>query len=187
MWKNRTEGILYMSGIFFNPNVTNVMYEAICEPYARGCNTDQKSFKSYLARWYALTYQLAPFTADTIMPRLQESAKAAAGTCIGGSDGVTCGVKWYLLNQWDGNYGVGQQMAAMEVIQSNLIEGMPGPFTSTEGTSKGDPAAGGAGDNPQLSAFVDLSKPTTGQKAAAGILTVFGVATCLGTGWYMVS
>lgn len=174
-----------MSGIFFNPNVTNVMYEAICEPYPRGCNTDQRSFKAYLARWYALTTQLAPWTAETIMPRLQASAKAAAGTCIGGTDGVTCGEKWYLLNQWDGTYGVGEQMAAMEVIQSNLIPGMPAPFTHVEGTSPGDPSGGGAGDNPQINTIINLTKPTKGQKAGAAILTAVGFVSCLGTGYFM--
>jgi mannan endo-1,6-alpha-mannosidase len=179
-----------MSGVFFHPNVTNVMYEAICEPYPRGCNTDQQSFKAYLSRWYALTTQLAPFTAEIIMPRLQASAQAAAATCIGGNDGRTCGLKWYLQNQWDGIYGVGEQMAAMEVIQSNLIPGMPGPFKAAalggQGNSTANPSGGGAGDNPQESAITDLSRPSKGQVAAAAILTLGTCAMCGVTAWYML-
>ena len=177
-----------MSGVFFNPNVTDVMYEAICEPYPRGCNNDQQSFKAYLARCYALTTQLAPWTTDTIMRRLQASAKAAAQSCSGGSDGVTCGMKWWVTG-WDGIYGVGEQMSAMEVIQSNLIEGMPAPLTQTEGTSPGDPSKGGAGDSPTagLVGAINEPPPTTGQQAAASILTAGTCGLGFLLAYYMVT
>ena len=128
---------------------------------------------------------MAPYTAEIIMPKLRTSAVAAMKTCVGGSDGVTCGLKWYKgdWGAWDGNYGVGEQMAVMEVTQSLLIEGMPAPFTEIiGGNSTGDPAAGGGGDNPQLNAIVDLSEPTAGQKAGAAFATL----TVLSMTGYMV-
>ncbi|KAF3904282.1 hypothetical protein AA313_de0208410 [Arthrobotrys entomopaga] len=184
-WKTRVDGILWMAGVFFHPEQTNIMYEAICEPYPRGCNTDQKSFKAYFSRWLALTTQMAPYTAETIMPKLQVSAKAALETCVGGSDGVTCGLKWYKgdWGAWDGSYGVGEQMAVMEVTQSLLIPGKPPPFTEIKGgNSTGDPSGGGGGDNPQLSAITDLSQPTAGQKAGAAFATL----TVLSMTGYMI-
>lgn len=122
MWKERTLGLLATSKIFFSPlsNATDIMYEAACEPYDR-CNNDQFSFKAYLARWLAKTMILAPFTAKTIRPLLEASAIAAAESCSGGTDGVTCGTKWW-VGGWDGTSGAGQQMSALEVVQSLLIE-----------------------------------------------------------------
>ena len=107
------------------------------------CNVDQRSFKAYLSRWMAATTKVAPWTADTIMPLLATSATAAAQQCSGGSDGVTCGLRWTRNVTWDGNYGVGEQMAALEVILSNLIKTVQGPVgNKTGGTSQGNPSAG---------------------------------------------
>lgn len=122
IWKERTLGLLNASDVFFSPfsNVTGIMFEAACEPYNK-CNNDQYSFKAYLARWLAKTMILAPFTAKTIRPLLETSARAAAKSCSGGTDGVTCGTKWW-VGGYDGNTGVGQQLSALEVIQSLLID-----------------------------------------------------------------
>lgn len=52
---------------------------------------------------------------------------------------------------WDGSTGVGQQMAAMEVVLAGLIEDMTAPVTEDEGgTSDGDPNAGGYYGDPQI-------------------------------------
>ncbi|KAF2136167.1 glycoside hydrolase family 76 protein [Aplosporella prunicola CBS 121167] len=125
-WKQTTEGLLQAAKIFFGPsdNATNIMYEATCEPYGT-CNTDQLSFKAYLAQWMAKTSVLAPFTKDTIQPLLQASAQGAAAACSGGEDGETCGYRWDV--GFDGNSGLGQQLAALEVIQSLLVSEAPAP------------------------------------------------------------
>jgi mannan endo-1,6-alpha-mannosidase len=129
LWMNRTQGLLDASTVFFSPfsNATNIMFEAACEPYDN-CNTDQQSFKAYLSRWLAKTSVLAPFTASTIQPMLEASALAAASSCSGSPDGVTCGTKWY-VGTWDGTWGAGQQLAAMEAIQSLLIADAGAPFS----------------------------------------------------------
>ena len=86
----------------------------------------------------AATVKVAPWLNGQIMPCLEASAKAAAAQCNGGTDGVTCGSKW-TLSTYDGSYGVGQQMSALEVIQANLISQVAGPLTNTTGgTSTGD-------------------------------------------------
>jgi mannan endo-1,6-alpha-mannosidase len=107
------------------------------------CNTDEKSFKAYLSRWMAASTQMAPFTYNTSYPLLVSSAKAAAAQCNGSPTGNVCGLKWYNNGAWDGTNGVGQQMAAMEVMLGTLIKLAPAPVTnSTGGTSVGDPTAG---------------------------------------------
>lgn len=160
------------------------MFEAACETNGK-CNTDQRSFKAYLARWMAATTKLAPFTYDYVMTRIRASAAAAARQCNGGTDGVTCGMKW-TEPTWDGNFGVGEQMCALEVIQSNLISRVSGPVTNdTGGISQGDPSAGTGGDIPPIALHTGDIK--TGDKVGAGFLTGFILAGVLGGAWWMVA
>jgi mannan endo-1,6-alpha-mannosidase len=89
------------------------------------------SFKAYLSRWMAASTKVAPWLYDDIKPYLAASAQAAALSCTGGDDGTTCGTRWWNNGVWDGATGVGQQMSALEVIQSNLIDRVcPGSRTS---------------------------------------------------------
>ena len=159
------------------------MSEVACEP-TQSCNNDQPSFKGYLARWMAATTQLAPFTNDLIMTKLQASARGAAAQCSGGTDGVTCGRRWY-EPQWDQRYGVGEQMSALAVIQANLISKVTAPVTNnTGGTSKGNPSAGtGVGtdaSNPEA-----LREIKTSDRVGAGIVTTLLLLSLLLTLWWM--
>lgn len=87
----------------------------------------------------AASTKVAPWLYERVQPLLASSAVAAAQSCSGGEDGVTCGTRWY-TGTWDNTWGVGQQMSALEVIQSNLIHTVQGPLSSTTGgTSKGNP------------------------------------------------
>lgn len=180
-WEERINGLLNSTSRIFFQN--QVMYEVACEP-SGNCNVDQQSFKAYLSRWLAATTKVAPWTHDTIMPLLQKSAQAAALSCSGGSDGVTCGTKWTTGN-WDGAYGVGQQMNALEVIQSNLIDKVSGPVgNKTGGTSVGNPSAGTGGDgNPTE----PQSIITTGDRAGSGILTALVLIGLVGGAWWMIA
>ncbi|KAI9817423.1 MAG: hydrolase 76 protein [Pycnora praestabilis] len=184
LWQTRVQGILNATDVFFSPDVPNVMYEVACEPNGK-CDVDQRSFKAYLARWMAATTKLAPFTTNFVMEKLQASASAAAEQCSGGTDGVTCGLQWTKGSAWDGSYGVGEQMSALEVVSSNLISKVSGPVTnSTGGTSKGNPAAGTGGDT-SLSATND--PVTTGDRVGAGFLTTVVLVVILGGAWWMVA
>ncbi len=161
------------------------MQEVACEPQ-QSCNYDQPSFKAYLSRWMAATTQLAPFSKDFIMPKLQASAAGAAKQCSGApSGGNTCGRTWNTAT-WDGKAGVGEEMSAMSIIQSNLISKVPPPVTAAKGgTSKSDPLAGTdvnhpASENPLLTRTV-----TMGDRAGAGILTTIVLGGLLGSTWWM--
>ena len=127
-WKARTQGLLDKASWFFTPyeNSTNIMYEYACEP-VKTCNYDQFSFKGYLSRFMWQTATVAPFTKDRINTLLQRSAQAAAESCSGGTDGVTCGTKWY-TGGWDGTYGAGQQMSALETVQGLLSANAAAPI-----------------------------------------------------------
>ena len=158
------------------------MYEVACEPHGT-CNTDNYSFKAYLARWMASSTKFAPFIYNTVMPLLRTSAIAAAQQCSGGSNGQMCGSKWTQGATWDGTQGVGQQMSALEVIQTNLVSQAKGPVSNaTGGTSKGDPNAGSVTHNPG-----EVEPIGNGDRAGAGILTALVVIWVLAGLWWMVS
>lgn len=121
-WYNRTLGLVASANAtFFSPyaNATDVMFEQNCER-TNGCDTDQFSFKAYLSRWMAKSTLMLADLGSTIQPLLQASAQAAAASCAGGASGRMCGTKWY-VGGWDGSQGVGQQMSALETIQSLLV------------------------------------------------------------------
>lgn len=141
----------------------------------------------------AAAIKVAPFIYDSVIAVLQTSAAAAALQCDGSGTsnpavvaGRQCGLSWSKGATWDGTSGVGQQMAALEVIQSNLIQFAKAPFTnSTGGTSQGDPGAGISDPsalNPSLTAPV-----TTQDRAGAGVLTALMIILMLGgLGWVSV-
>lgn len=198
-WQKETESLLKAADEpFFNigPDNKNTMRESACEsrpPFnvPPTCNTDQRSFKAYLSRFMALTYQLCPFTRDFIMERLRASAIAAVGSCTGGDDGQTCGLSW-LRGGYDGSPygiakgGVGEHMAVMEVVQSLLVGDTRTPRTqATGGTSKGDAAAGSSGGLSDED--LRQTEPTTaGDRAGAGILTTICLGSLVGLTYWLI-
>jgi len=123
------------------------------------------------------------------MPVLKSSAVAAAKQCSGGSNGRTCGLSWSKGTQWDGTQGVGQQMAAMSVIFTNLLQFDNGvqigpPLTnSSGGTSVGNPNAG----SQSVADPTAITPATTADKAGAGILTTLILISVTGLfGWMSI-
>jgi len=181
LWKTRINQIIEtMSSVFFE---NDIMFEVACEKNGK-CNVDQRSFKAYLARWMGYTILTAPFTRDPLMKKLQTSAVAAAKQCNAGDNQTTCGLRWYTNGQNDGSFGVGEQMAAMEIFQNLLIKQVDGPVTEQSGgVSKSDPSAGGEVQNTPV-VFNDI---TTGDKAGAGFLTTIVLIGILAGAWWMVA
>ncbi|XXH02611.1 hypothetical protein Hte_008990 [Hypoxylon texense] len=186
-WKTRLQGqVESIASVFFQDGV---MWEPSCEKTEAKCNTDQQAFKGHLSRWMALTAQLAPFTSDTIMPLLESSAKAAAEQCSGpastdfkGADGTACGFSWLQGSTFDGIYGVGEQLNALQVVMSPLAPSAPAPYTSdTGGSSVGNANAGTSDDD-------KIAQPraiTTGDRAGAGILTALVLGGLVGGMWFV--
>lgn len=177
LWRTRVDGLLGGIDIFFIGD-DKVLSEVACES-VHLCDYDQFSFKAYLARWMAAATKWAPWTYDTVKPLLDSSARAAAQQCTGGGNGRMCGLMWVGNNgKWDGTTGVGQQMAAMEVVLATLIRNLTAPVTdSTGGTSIGNPSAG-AKDMGGYTMPLDLRPIKAVDKAWAWILTVMLLA-CL--------
>jgi mannan endo-1,6-alpha-mannosidase len=187
IWKTRTEGILDAAIEFFTDNQTGVFVEMACETLnPPTCNTDMLSFKAYLSRWMAAATQMAPFIYPKVMAALKKSAAAAALQCSGGQNGRMCGLMWTKGATWDGSSGVGQQMAALEVIISTQISQVKGPVTnSTGGTSLGNSNAG-AGSTGTAAGLTE-SPTTTGDRAGAGILTALMLVSMIGgCGWMLI-
>lgn len=179
-WYNRTAALLRGSSVFFINN--SIMYEAACQG-AGNCNNDQRSFKAYFARFLALTSILVTDTRPTIYQWLVDSANAAAQLCLGGTDGHTCGLNWNATG-WDGYYGLGEQMSALEVMQNLLVADLPAPYTAqTGGSLQGDPAGGYATTVTDQSPL-DLD---AGDKAGAAIITaVIGISLVGSAVWLLI-
>lgn len=158
------------------------MWEVACEQNGK-CDIDQRSFKAYLSRWMAASVKVAPHITDPIKVYLRTSAQAAVGTCTGGNDGNQCGLRWWQPGN-DGTWlGVGEQMCALEVVQSNLVDFVNGPVTNeTGGTSVGDVNAGSRSDEEIAVQFEDIK---TADKAGAAILTIMVVSALAGGAWWM--
>lgn len=171
MWKERLNKLLDGANVFFTGPEKNIMTEVACEGVDR-CNIDQQSFKAYLSRWYAAITKWVPETFDVVMPLLRASAVRAAAQCTGGNNGRMCGLKW-VSGKWDGTTGVGQQMAALEVTLSCMIEERkPAYRADNGGESKGNPSAGGDDIGKDTPDGYDFSPLSTGDKAGAWIVTV---------------
>ncbi|KAH8730431.1 mannan endo-1,6-alpha-mannosidase DCW1 precursor [Phaeosphaeriaceae sp. PMI808] len=179
-WKGRLKGVIDAAGIFF---IDNVMSEVACENNGK-CDTDQRSFKAYLARWMGYTAIVAPWTREFIDPLLKASAQAAAKQCNSGPDQKQCGLRWLDNGKNDGSFGVGEQMAALEIVQSLLYPAAPGPATlKAGGTSASNPDAGANVPNTPIT----FNSITTGDKAGASILTLLVLVGILVGAWWMVA
>jgi len=188
-WLTPLNGLLTQTFETFAPESDNkILVEVACEPLGN-CDNDNFCFKGFLTRWLAVTTQLAPTTASTIWPYLQANGQGAAGQCDGGTDGMTCGMRWNSTT-WDGLYGVGEQMSALSAIGANMLnlKTLAAPLTSdTGGTSKSDPSAGTSDTNsrPDLPNIATRTI-TTGDKAGAAIITIIVVALMVGGAAWML-
>ena len=158
------------------------MIEVTCENKGT-CNIDQRSFKAYLSRWMGYTAIVAPWTRNLIDPRLHASAIAAAAHCTGGASQSSCNLQWSTGHERGDSFGVGEQMAAVEIIQSLLYPTVAGPVThNSGGISLSNPNAGL--DTPPES--LTLDNTTLGSKIGASVLTIIILAsTFAGAGWML--
>ena len=175
--------------VFFVWGKPDIMYEVACERDNK-CNRDQRSFRAYLGRFMGLTVQMAPWTADYILPKLRATAVAAAKQCNGGSDGKTCGMRW-TVDTCDGSFDqglLGQTLSAMEVVQNVLAIGASDPVTAdTGGTSKGDPDAGQTGTNYTGMRDLKTDPIKTSEKVGAATMTVLMTGVLGAFAWFMVT
>ncbi|KAL7816359.1 glycosyl hydrolase family 76 domain-containing protein [Trichoderma aethiopicum] len=178
-WKDRLDNLLDGAKVFFTGPKNNIMSEVACES-VNTCNVDEHSFKAYLTRWLTMMIKWAPHTYDTISPYLRASSIAAAKQCQGGDNGRMCGLIWY-DGKYDGSTGVGQQMAALEITMSNLIQNSSAPVTEhSGGTSKGDPGGGGDDIGRNQPPGPSYGPINGGDRFGAAILTLLVIGTVVG-------
>lgn len=142
--------------VFFD---NKVMVEISCQQDTITCNNDQRTFKGIYANLLGLTAEVHPGIADEIIDYLTASAKAAANTCSGGSDGHTCSLDW-ISQQYDGKWiGLGEQISALAVIiNSQALKVHAAP----RGKAQDQVPSNQAGLQPSLAWFTTLTtaKPT---------------------------
>lgn len=146
-----------------------IMSEITCEP-KEVCNNNEIIFKGLLSMWLAFTALIVPSTYDSILPKLQGSAVAAAKACTGHNNN-TCGVRWY-TEKWDGWSGLEEQMSVTSILAANLIsmEGDMAPVTATTGgNSSSDPSAGSGSKDDGGTVETEI---TTGDRVGAVFVTI---------------
>lgn len=176
MWLDRATEIIEVSSYFFKDGI---MYETTCMP--NHCNNDQRSFHSLFARCLGITTVLAPETVSLIEDNLDKSAEAAAQSCSGGDDHVTCGEDWTKTG-WDEVYGLGEQMCALEVMLATIVREFPVYTKDNGGSSKSNPTAG---TNTEDQVNKNVLNISTKDKAGAGVLTAVVLGIVLGGSAWM--
>ncbi|KAK9425907.1 putative Glycoside hydrolase [Seiridium unicorne] len=162
VWKTRLDGLLGRSLEVFFPD--GIAVERACET-ANTCTTDMEFFKGILHRSLALVINVAPYTADKILPVLKTSAKAAASTCTGGDNGRMCGF------EWSGNDTKSSTSAG---AQSNVLAALVSVLATTESTSStgsgsgNSTSSGGAGSGGSGGSASGSSNSTGGDGGSMG-------------------
>ncbi|KAI1386765.1 glycoside hydrolase family 76 protein [Hypoxylon trugodes] len=163
-WRGRLDGLVNRTlDKFF---VDGAAFEVACEESNR-CNTDMYFLKGILLRTLGSAMQVAPHTADKILPVLKSSAKAAAAQCTGGDNGRMCGFKW-ASGKFDGKTGPAQQINVLEALVSVLPAG-----GATTGSNSNGTDSGSNGQNTQGS--------TTDDHQSMGVRSSVSVAALVGS------
>lgn len=182
-WLNRTTNIWGRARVFFLSE-SNIMYEAACQPSGL-CNTDQRSFKAIFSRFLGLTCLMAPTLNDDIQSYLNYTTGGILTSCTGGTDGHTCGLNWG-AGEWDGKYGLGEQMSALEAIQNRLVWTKAPPLTPETGASSSGNGSAGTTETDSATTVTDLDIKT-GDRAGAGVITAFVLILLLAATWWMIA
>lgn len=178
-WKERVDKLVTYGLETFFPD--EIATEISCELHD-ACKTDMFTYKGFVHRWYSVITQVAPFTAQQILPVLEKSAQAAIDQCTGGDNGRQCGLRWS-DGTYDGHTGAGQEMSALAAVQSLLIVNANAPVTAKSGGTSTDNPDGG-GDDGSIRVFEPL---TMGDRAGAGVITVLMLGLACGVfGWISV-
>ncbi|KAK5719074.1 hydrolase 76 protein [Elasticomyces elasticus] len=202
-WSSFVRTLVAGSDVFV---ANDVLYEVSCEP-SHNCNIDQLAFKAILVRALANARDLTfdhQITAshnestsistngsavasgslhDSINAILRTSARAAAASCSGGADGTTCGSVWTNAT-WDGSYGLGQELSALEVFLANLPAKMLMNANSTTGTAttsgNGTAITDGNGSSTSGSAVVNTNDAVVSSKGSTlALVCGLGMAVAL--------
>ncbi|KAK1140057.1 hypothetical protein N8T08_010889 [Aspergillus melleus] len=144
-WKEGTDGLLNTTLQTFFPKKRNgAMSEVACE-VSGTCDPSMQTYKAILSSNLASIAQVAPYTAEEILPKLQDSATAAAKHSTEDKDNSFCGLQWY--ESWDdvGRCNVGKQISATSLFSANLVAFKDGNNNSTTSAAADENGAGTMG------------------------------------------
>jgi mannan endo-1,6-alpha-mannosidase len=164
-WVTRTQNFFNHANSTFFQSTNNglTVYEPICSSSTR-CTNSQRAYKALLVRWMARTAMAAPFTTSAIQSILSAAGKTVAAACTQEGNS-TCTVS--------GNMGLGEQMAALDLVQGLLVGGSGGIGSGT-GAASTTTATGSA-------------KPSsTGKSDAINLRTSWNWATTIGLAVYIL-
>ncbi|WEJ95665.1 mannan endo-1 [Yamadazyma tenuis] len=179
-WKEYSEEIIRVAVDYFQSD--GIMSEASCASGSH-CNNDQRSFRSLFSRCLGVASVLIPGSDSLMSDFLTKSAEAAAQSCSGGTDGVTCGEDW-TASGYDGVYGLGEQMSALEVMLSTIQGNFAAPLTVDTGGNNDTDSEAGLGSEVQTNS--NEVKISGKDKAGAGVLTAVVLAILSGGGAWMI-
>jgi len=177
-WKGAIDGLLNNTVSIFFPN--DIATETACEPHDT-CTIDMTAYKGLLAQQLVDTIQVAPYTANTILPLITSSAKAAAQACTD----TGCPLKWNTTASGNSSdSGVGTQIDALSFVQGLLVGKGTSPATSSSGGSNSTSTSGPG----STSTLASTSSKTsgTGTPSATGNAGIairsgdLGMGMCLG-------
>ncbi|PPJ54426.1 hypothetical protein CBER1_07385 [Cercospora berteroae] len=153
-------GLVYANSFFAGSqgdDTGGIITEPACIP-TENCNVDQIAFRTLLARGLARTRDLTlnsnytssdngdSTTYERINWILMSSASAAAKSCTGGESGNVCGLDW-TKDEFDGSEGIGEDLAALEVILGNLPRRQFATVNETGNATGNGNGTQGAGSN----------------------------------------
>ncbi|VUC27331.1 unnamed protein product [Clonostachys rosea] len=149
---------------------SGIAYEPACETHET-CSVDQVTFKGITIRWLAAVSQLAPFTADKILPVLKTSAEAAAKSCTSSS----CNFSWNDTSvEGPKSSGIGERLNALAAFSNLLIADASVPSKTSDNATESSGAspsqtAGSSNDKGAAGKGMGLSVAlmTTGLLASA--------------------
>lgn len=137
-WKKNLDGLLNATLDLYFPN--GIAKEVVCDDGAR-CTLDMKFMKGILAQQLVDTIQVAPYTADSILPKLTTSAQAAAKVC----DSTGCPLLWdgTLTGKTPSTLlygtGMGETFSVLSYVQGLLVGKAKTPVTEkTAGAAAGN-------------------------------------------------
>ncbi|PLB55833.1 glycosyl hydrolase family 76 protein [Aspergillus steynii IBT 23096] len=170
-WKKSIDGLLNTTfETFFPKQYNGTMTEVICEPIDN-CAQNQEIFKAILSSNLASTALVAPYTAEGILPKLQDSATAAAKHCTEGKDKSFCGYRWYKSNG-DHKLNMAEQISATGLFSANLVAFKDQTLIYTSKTSGS--RTSGNDNSTGASASASASASATGDANGAGTMGVSG-------------
>ena len=196
---------------------SKILYEPSCmtaDESIVSCSNDQRVFKGIMLRFLGISMQVAPVLRETFFEYITITAPAASWSCFGGTDGVSCGLSW-LHQGWDGWYGRGEQICALDAFNTLIYDRFDGPYkasdlpeiytvnnstssgsnSSDSGSSSGNSSSGSSGtvygwgnEAGMNSSQVESQKLDldNGDVAGAGVLTAFVLLLIIGGSAWLV-